>query len=183
MDEENIVSVTENGSYRARLELDRYPFNPRKDYDHIAHVITPTGQCYIDVDEDGGPLQGAWDTVAHRDDAVEIFTRYARIVHGATVVADRPDKGAWSLWYVMPERVKEISISPEEVIALEIQEYRNWESGEVYACVIEERVTWQRADAEDDESMETWERVDSCCGLNGADYAKSYALEQLKNWG
>lgn len=181
MDQEYVVGTTEDGKFRARLELDSYPVNPRKDYDHIAHVITPAGQC--DVDEDGGPLQGAWDTVAHRDDAIEVFTRYARIVHGVTVVEDRPVEGAWSLWYVMPEQMKDISISPEEVIALEIQEYRNWAEGEVYACVIEERVTWQRADAEDDESMETWEQIDSCGGLNGADYAKSYAMEQLKNWG
>lgn len=183
VNQEDIVGITENGRYRARLERDQHPVNPRTDYDHITHVITPRGQRYVDVDEDGGPLQDAWDRVADRDDAVEVFTRYARIFHGVVVVEDRPVDGAWSLWYMTPEQIKEVSTPPEEFISSEIQEYRNWAEGEVYVSVIEERATWARAEVSKAGTMQTWETVESCGDLNGWDCAKSYALEQLSYWG
>ncbi|WP_434589957.1 hypothetical protein [Streptomyces sp. A5-4] len=78
----------------------------------------------------------------------------------------------------------------EEVIALdcglltegyveaEMEEYEAWATGDVWGFVVEERVGWTRDDAPD-ESMETWEYVDSCSGFYGGTYARQQAREAL----
>jgi hypothetical protein len=183
-----------HGRYRVYVELEQNSgiYNPRT-YDDtpLTNVITPTQQRYIDIDEDGGPLQYGWDYFApraldclRRADAEDLFVRWAKITHGATVIVDRPHDGAWGLWYLMPDKAAETTWSPEKVINFEIQRYRDWAQGEVYAYVIERSVKWvpeegQEFDADEPtpEPMITWETADSCGGYIGYDEAKEAALE------
>lgn len=173
------------GKYRVRLEIDQDSgrFNPRKDYDHLANVITLKGQNYIDVDENGGPLQYGWDYFAGRDNDVELFIRWARMVHGAVAIEENPVEGARSIWYLMPEKAAESTWEPEKVINSEIEEYRAWAEGEVYGYIIERSVTWvPKEDPNGEVEMETWEEVEegSCWGFVGYDYAKEAALEAFE---
>lgn len=174
-----IIETTANGKHRVRLVIDQEPVNPRRDYDHLTHVITPKGQRYIDVDESGGPLQDGWDHYADRDDAAELFIRWARTFCGATVVEHRSHDGAWSLWYMTPEQKKEIGTSPEEFIRGEIQEYQRWAEGDVWGYVIEEAATWQRTETTADETMVTWEEVESSWSLIGREYAEEEARREF----
>jgi hypothetical protein len=185
--ETDMTDVLETaGRYRVRLEVqqDSVDSNPRTNQDcNLTNVITPTGQRYIDVDGDGGPLSDGWDRVAGRDDAVEVFTRWAKVFHGAVVVEDRPHDGAWSLWYMTPKNQAEIVTPVEEAIRLEIEEYRLWAAGEVFGHVIEKSVTRiprdpeDREDSELDDETQAWEHVDSCWGYIGREYAEEAARE------
>lgn len=175
------------GRYRVRLEIQQESesANPRTDQDcNLTNVITPKGQRYIDVDENGGPLADGWERIEDRYvDAVPVFTRWAKLFHGATVIEDRPHDGAWSLWYLMPDKAAETPWEPKRVIELEIDQYRKWAEGEVYGFIIEKDVTRIPRDAEDredpdlDDETREWEHVDSCWGHIGREYAEEAARE------
>lgn len=176
------------GKYRVRLEVqqDSEHANPRTNQDcNLANVITPKGQRYINVDEDGGPLADGWDRISGRDDAVEVFTRWARVFHGITVVEDRPHDGAWSLWYITPKNLAETTWTAEKTIEAEIREYRLWAEGEVYGWIVEKDVTRVPKDAEDiedsdiDDETRSWEHVDSCWSYIGRENAEDAAREAL----
>lgn len=162
------------GRYRLRLVADEHPENPRTHYDHITHVITPEGQNFIDVDTEGGPLQYGWDWLKNRKDAVAVFTRWARIAHGAVVVEVSPAQGARALWYMMPDGIKETP-DPVKYIEAEAREYEAWAEGDVWIYDIERSVVWQRTETAEDESMITWEGVESCGGYYGREYAEQEA--------
>jgi hypothetical protein len=178
MTDESIIATSDDGRMRVRLVTDEDAPNPRTFYDHITHVITPTQSDWIDVDADGGPLQHGWDHFRTRADGEAMFVRWARIFHGAVVVEDRPVRGAWSFWYLMPAAFDEIGVPAEQYIKGDIAEYRAWADGEVYRYVVERGVDWIRRDDER-ESMTTWEEVDSCgryYGWEFAGQAAKYAL-------
>lgn len=183
-----------HGQYRVRLEIeqDSYGYNPRTwDDTPLANVITPTQRDYINIDENGGPLQYGWDYYStraldciSRAEAEDLFVRWAKIFHGATVIVDRPHDGAWGLWYLMPDKAAETTWPPEKLINFEIQRYRDWAQGEVYAYIIEKSVTYVLKDGQDvsdiedlDDELVTWETADSCGGFIGYDEAKEAALE------
>jgi hypothetical protein len=171
------------GKFRVRLEVDTDPQNPRQEFDHLANVITLKGQRYIDVDKNGGPLQYGWDYFADRENGVDLFIRWARMVHGVVAIEDNPIEGARSIWYLMPDKAAESTWEPQKVIESEIREYRSWAEGEVYGYIIERSVTWVPKDEPEGEvEMSTWEEVDegSCWGFIGYDYAKEAALEAFE---
>ncbi|MBD3004584.1 hypothetical protein [Streptomyces sp. 5-10] len=173
---EMIVETSRDGRYRVRLEADQEPVNPRRDYDHLAHVITVPGSRYLDVDPDGGPLQEGWDRIKDRSDAPEVFARWAKIFHGAVIVEHTPHEGPRSLWYLLPEDIQEIGNTPEEALKTEIDEYQSWAEGDVWGFIVEKSVDWTRTDDED-ETRTTWEMVDSCWGFIGYRYAEEAARE------
>lgn len=172
------------GKYRVRLEVqqDQQDSNPRTNQDcNLANVITPTQQRYIDIDENGGPLQEGWDYFSVRPDSEKLFARWALMAHGVTVVVHNPHDGAWGLWYVMPDKMAEVGegVTPEQIIEGEFREYQAWASGEVYGHVIEKRTHWT---SEDDQEMDTWEHVDSCWGYIGREYAEEAAREAFEGY-
>lgn len=169
------------GQYRVRLEVDQDSgsFNPRKDYDHVTYAVTVPDSHYMDVPE-SGPLSEGWDRIKDRSDAVDVFTGWARIFHGAVVELHTPERGPKSVWYILPEQIAEIGGTPEEALRADIQEYQNWADGEVYAYIIEKSVEWKRTDGED-ETQDTWEQVEdgSCGGYIGYDWAVQSAKEEF----
>jgi hypothetical protein len=167
-----------SGQYRVRLEQDSDPVNPREDYDHVTYVVTVPDSHYVDV-AGPGPLSDRWDHIKHRSDAVDLFTRWARISHSAVVEHHTPNNGPVSVWYMLPEGIAEVT-NPLEYLRGDVQEYQNWADGEVYGYIIEKSVEWERADGED-ETRTTWEEVEdgSCWGLIGFDYAAQAAEEAL----
>jgi hypothetical protein len=178
------IETSDDGRYRVRLMPDPEPSNPRTEFDQLTHVITLPTHQYIDVDRDGGPLEDGWERIMGHPDAVEIFTRWARIFHGAVVEYHAPHDGAEALWYLMPDGIAQV---PDPVAAIrgEIDEYMAWARGEVYGYVIEKAVTWQPVDPGDDVTLPdehtSWVEVNdgSCWGLIGYDYAETEAREQF----
>lgn len=167
------------GQFRVRLRVDQDSgsCNPREDYDHVAYAVTVPHSHYADVAE-AGPLVDGWDRIKHRSDAVDLFTRWARIFHGAVVQYHTPERGPNSVWYILPEQIKEIGGTPEEALRVEIQEYQDWAEGNVYGYIIEKAVEWKRTDGED-ETRTTWEEEESCWGLIGYDWAVQAAKEEF----
>lgn len=181
--------IKTNGAVRVIVDVDPDQINPRTDYDHVAHVATVPGSKYIDVDPDAGPLADGWDRVKDLDNGVELFTRWARIFHGAHVMEHAPYQGANSVWYLMPDDFKEVSgdsskFTDEEIrdafILSEIGEYQAWAEGEVYGWKIQVQQKWQHVNdgnPENDDTMTTWEDIEdqSDCGLYGYEYAAKQA--------
>ncbi|RKR88298.1 hypothetical protein BDK92_2609 [Micromonospora pisi] len=184
--------VIEEPGYRVLLEQEDSPVNPREEWNNLAHVVTVPSARYIDVDEDGGPLADAWATLNYRhfcSEAEVIFTRYARIFHGATVLVDAPIDGARSVWYLMPEDIERQGITnPVACLKGERDTYRQWAEGDVYGWVVEESVIWVRVvdagDAKPDKlvTRKTWEVVDASWGIYGYEYAEEAAREALARY-
>lgn len=186
-DDTNIIETSDDGRYRVRLVIEEGPENPRRFYDHITHVITPTQSHYIDVDEDGGPLQYGWDHFRTRAEGEAMFVRWARIFHGAVVVKHHPTYGARSLWYLMPEGLAEIGIPAEQYIGADIKEYQAWAEGEVYRYVIEECVEWKRRDGKEGElttynEVDDFDEVDASGPWYGYEDAEKYAREAFADY-
>jgi hypothetical protein len=179
--EKDMTEILETaGRYRLTLEVqqDSASSNPRTEQDcNLANVITLGNQRrYIKIDEDGGPLAYGWYHFAARGKGVELFIRWARMMHGVTAVEENPHDGAHSIWYVTPERLAETTWTAEKVIEAEVREYQLWASGEVYGHVIEKSVHWVSQDHNDAET-DTWEHEDSCWGYIGREYAEEAARE------
>ncbi|MFF7953916.1 hypothetical protein [Streptomyces griseorubiginosus] len=180
-----IIETSDDGRYRLRLEPDTDAQNPRAMYDHLTHVITLPDKHYADVDKDGGgPLEDGWNQFKHRDNAVELFTRWARVFHGAVVTEDQTHDGPSTIWYLMPEGIAEVN-DPKEYIRSEIAEYRAWARGEVYGHIIEKAVTWEPVPDGDEDvilgARTTWEEVTdgSCWGLITYEWAEQEAKDQF----
>ncbi|MGW6202143.1 hypothetical protein ACWF9B_00590 [Streptomyces sp. NPDC055089] len=98
-----IIETSTDGRLRVCLIPDSDADSPRIACDRLTHVVTVLDRHYVDVDMDGGPLEDGWRQIKDRDKAVEIFTRWAQIAHGAEVIEDQPHDGPRTIWYLMPE--------------------------------------------------------------------------------
>ena len=177
-----------HGRYRLRLVPHEYAYdcNPRTDRDtNLTYVVTVPDRYYDDIDG-SGPLSGAWEQIKHRADAMDLFERYVRIFHSGTAERSTPHDGPSAVWYVLPAQMEETgpSVTPEQVLRQEIDEYRTWARGEVYAYIIEKSITWvpkegqDTSDIEDfDDETTTWETVEDCWGCIGREYAEEAARE------
>ncbi|AWY07632.1 hypothetical protein SEA_YOSIF_68 [Streptomyces phage Yosif] len=178
------IETIESGDLRVRIVQDTTDVNPREDYDHIVNVITADTHLghYLEVDADGGPLQEAWDRIAWRPDAIDVFIRYAEIYHGATVI-ERHD-GPRTLWYITAAELEEHGIAPEHalnVVEGEIREYRDWAEGDVFGLVVEKNIALKPVDETDDRIFMTWDELESVWGVIGWDWAVEYAKELLED--
>ncbi|MFI5942175.1 hypothetical protein ACIBCB_18220 [Streptomyces uncialis] len=175
------IVTSGDARFRARLVTDEYATNPRENHDHLGYVITIDTHLghYAPVDEDGGPLAQGWGRVSwNRWKGVEIFTRWARIFHGAIVVESRPPQGAVSLWYLMPEDAQDLGLLPEAYLNAEREEYEAWAAGEAFGIIIEQSVDWRRADGRSG-TLTTWAEVDSSWGYYGHCWALTEACRNL----
>lgn len=178
------IATSDDKRYRVRLAHDDAQANPRTEYDtNLTYALTVPHSRYEDVAQPG-PLVDEWNRIKDRDDAMDLFERWAKIFHGATTERYTPAQGANSVWYILPEQAKEIGpeISPEQVLEDEIKEYQAWAEGDVYGYIIEKAVDWKRSDGKDDSGMTTWEEVDegSCWQLIGYEYAEEEAKREFK---
>lgn len=178
-----VLATTQDGRFRVRLQPDPDPTNPRDDDNNLVHVITIDTHLghHLPVDKNGGPLAHAWTRFqGNRRKAVDLFTRYVTIMHDGIVLESAPAGGPRSLWYVTGEEAYAIDngLLTEAYVAAEMQEYEAWAGGDVWIYIVEERVGWTRDD-DPDESMNTWEHVDSCGNLYSTPYAQSQAREAL----
>jgi hypothetical protein len=178
-DDEDVIASTNDGRVRVRLVLDDHPFNPRADYDNLGHAITLGPSWQAPIDQDAGPLASGWARIADRENAVELFTRWARTFYDAIVIESASRVGPAALWYLLGEDARDLPPAPEAYLDAERQEYEAWAEGEVYAWVIEKRVTWTTDDDEVDQPRHGWEAIDSCGGHYGHDWATHAAHEAL----
>ncbi|MEV7282564.1 hypothetical protein [Streptomyces sp. NPDC093111] len=175
------ISTSTDGRLRVRLVHDEYATNPREDFDHLAHVITIDTHLghYAPVDQDGGPLAEAWERVSwNRWQGIDIFTRWARIFHGAIVIESRPARGPVSLWYLMRDDAEDLGMLPEAYLDTERAEYEAWAEGDVYGYIVEEAVDWVRTD-DQGAAMTTWEEIDASWGHYGFTWAAAEAERAL----
>jgi hypothetical protein len=168
------IKITPDGTMmRLVLQLDEDPQNPRDEYDHLDHMIS------VDECKGSGPLGYAWQYYRGRcyrgRDAVALFTRYAAWA-GAPTLVWSPPRDVDRIFYLPRESVSEVG-DQQTYLSAQAEEYAAWADGDVWGYVIERRVTWHHADHESDDTMETWEHVDSCWGFYGRAYAEEAAHE------
>lgn len=187
-----VLATKADGTYRLTLHTDEDAESPRELHtdSNAVSVVTVPGSDYLDVDKTGGPLESAWQRLVTRyyvgrgggpvarQWAIDVFCRYARLVHAATVHVWEPVHGPISIWYLTPARAEALGIpEPMACILAEIREYESWTDGDVYGYTVERRITWHRADRPD-VTMTTWETTDSSCwGFYGRKYAVEAACE------
>lgn len=178
-----IVAMSDDKQFRVRLWVDEgYP-NPREESleDLTVYAVTVPDRHYADV-AGAGPLAEAWERVkTWSPHGVELFSRYARIFHGAVTMHDAPHDGPEVIWYMLPGGMAGVS-DPMTYMKGWRDEYRAWASGEVFSYVIEEAVDWVRGDGQDG-SKSTWEPVDddegSAWGLIGYEFAEEEAKREF----
>jgi len=178
---------SKSGDFVAHLYVDQSAPNPRQDFDHFVHVLTINDfGRFVNVDDDGGPLQYIWDRIAMEvpdEHAVEVFERYVRIFHGGVVLEHHdPENGPHTLWYLTGLDVETHGIGdPEAFVRSERDEYAAWASGDCWGFVVEERVVYERAIKTGDTGkdwMWRYERTDdSCWGIYGYEWAASMARD------
>jgi hypothetical protein len=191
---DEIIATTPDGKFRARVTYMEGADNPRTDGDyHAAGVVTTYDGDYIKVADPAGDqrVSDAWNRLEYRyewRDAEPMIERYIRILGGVAEL-DTPHDGPRTVWYVLPEKMRELGwederITPDEmrkVIEAERKEYRAWAEGEVYGVIIEKNVTWAKVE-DPDETMETWEEEESVWGIIGDEWAEQEAREMLSHY-
>jgi len=187
--------IEERDSFRVKLVADEGTENPREDYEHSCGVVTLHNgyghQRYIDTADPAGDdrIRDAWSRLSERyqwDEAGRMMERYIRILGGVSLW-ETPREGANNLWYILPEKFKEVQLTDTfdasramEMLRAERDEYRAWCEGDVWGYVVEKNVEWRRVD-DDVETMETWEEVEdgSLWGMIGREYAEAEARMAL----
>ncbi|WNV90288.1 hypothetical protein [Umezawaea sp. Da 62-37] len=156
-------------------------------FEQTANVITVDNREYIDIDEDFGPLADQWSELRSRHNACEamrIFERYARMIHGAVVLLEYPSPdGSRAIWYAMPEALN-LAYAPEgreaygmQILEAERAEYRTWARGEAVGYVIEHMTMWVSPDLDDIRT--SWEVVESCWGFFDLEFAQEEGQRAL----
>lgn len=184
-----ILKTSDDGKYRVKLILDEYAAEP--EYDGQSPLLRIDTGSYGDVrdvchlmvisrptDSDsrieeaarrwGGPNSDQWD----------LFEKYLRAYYGVREIKTWFSGSYWYVTYDPSDWRKWIGFDGEPSDRTELvnmDEYRAWCEGECYGYVVEKNVLW-RKDEDPDETMESWEDVDSCWGFYG-DYAKEAAIE------
>lgn len=175
-----------NGDYRVRLEADDCRDAP--DWDGQGYVIHLLGGFWggatlqhKDYGEDD-PSFDLEQAIVHYDRDYELVERYLRIFHDV-VSFDYIDwdRGRGTMFFVVTrQHAEKWGCPPEDWHKLAGQTSKTWEQyaeGEVYGWIVEKVVTWHREGT--DETLETWEHVDSLWGMYGYEYAHDDAIETL----
>ena len=144
-------------------------------------------------------------------DTSEAFKRYMRIFHGievfdVTVVNGYRDTSNALAWVEPSERERVGLVDSDErygdcpacldgephvyldrdIVGMELAEHNRWAEGDCWGYVVQELVEWVRIEDRDElgaQTRETWERVDSCWGLIGHEYAEQEARDALASYG
>lgn len=191
------LETSEDGHFRVQLVLDPYPDEPYDDgqsplmrldysgYGYRAEHIMATGRP-LDADSYVEAAAERWGT------DFGLLEKYLRAYHGTTQVKTWHSGDYWYITYDSAAWREYIGVTADKAEAwladhsdsINLNEYRAYCEGDVWFWVVEKNVTWHRDD-DPDETMETWETVDSCGGYYGSDgengeYLKSCALEALE---
>lgn len=179
-----VETLETDGDWRLRLVIDEDPPNPRTEYDHLESVVTVPDRSYIEIDRDGGPLASQWRHLINRyrgREAIEIFTRYATVYHGAVCLETFIGRsGPTAVWYLTREVYEGETPDPAAYLKAQADEYESWAEGDVWGYIIERRVSWTRDD-DPTQHQTTWETTDSCFGFIGYQYAEESAREAWKH--
>lgn len=192
-----------HGSLRLTVQYDDDPHpdnNPRTWDSKIGVLFTPHSRYTLGDDDVPADIRRAFDHYAGRGRhgrGAEMFARYLRVYHGATVVlpvglidhsglsmyvgggAHLSDPGGWDsgtigfTWDTPADRA-EIgpTATPErmrESLVAEVETYDQWLRGDIYGYVIERVVRC-------DHGAEHRETLESLWGMFGQDYAEAEAL-------
>lgn len=188
--------VAEEGGLRVRLVHDEDAESPRDWSNACSVVMVPNRRGYYPPDKNGGRLAHVWRHLC-RDgdrwpmrDAVEQFERTVSILGGRSLYVT-PHDGPSLIWYVFPdaiyvdshsgERVWPEGATPDELDAAlkgEAETYQQWQEGDVWGYVIEERVTWKRTDGQPG-TMTVWQEIDEDGSVWGH-FGYSYAANEAK---
>ena len=179
-----VETLATEGVWRLRLvpDEDAGSWNPRTEWDHLESVVTVPDGRYADIDKDGGPLDSEWRYLVNRyqgREAIEIFTRYATIYHGAVCLEEFTGRsGPNAVWYLTREQYSGPDGTPDPLAYLKAQaeEYAAWAEGDVWGYIIEREVTWTRED-DPTQHTTTWETEESCWGFIGYSHAEQAARE------
>lgn len=178
---EEILKVSDDGKYRVKLVLDEDAFEPYDDgqspllrlewsgYRYRAEHVMATGRP-TDHDERIEEAASKWGS------ELEKFEKYLRAFYGASqvIIDTSTSQGMTYITYDTAEWREHVGAPLNSV---NMDEYLAYCVGDCWGYVIEKNELW-RKDGDPDETMESWEHVDSCWGFYG-DYSREAALEEF----
>jgi hypothetical protein len=192
MSYEEILETSDDGKFRVKLVLDECADEPYddgqsplmridtgyygnvRDINHVMATGRPTNS-----DERIEEAARRWG--GPNSDDFRYFEKYLRAYYGTREIETWSsgsywyityDTSAWRKYIGYPDGEKNRGM-PDHLVNMD--EYRAWCEGECYGYVIEKNTLW-RKDENPDETMESWEDVDSCWGFYG-EYSREAALE------
>ncbi|GAB3830111.1 hypothetical protein [Kribbella italica] len=173
--------IEETGDFRVRVVYDE---SQSEFPDFVQSAVISMNDRYLSYNDTrglGALVRREW---SERLRDFDVIDRWLKIFHGVRAVSQVDTRDATYLvlltedarWYYgTPEdRVQECADGDAET-------FMQWAEGDIYGYVVEERATWRR-EGGDEETMETWEEVDSLWDLYGHDYASTEAREALTSW-
>lgn len=171
-----------NGKYRVRLIADESPDEPYDDgqspllrlgyvnqFGWIAEHVMNTGRP---LDDDSRIEEAAqrWGS------DFRMLEKYLRAYYGTTEIKTWHSGSYWYITYDTAKWRAYVGLdTPGATGHINMDEWRAYCEGDVWGYDVEQNVTWHRDDS--DETLQTWESVDSCWGFYGYDYAKEAATE------
>lgn len=187
--------VETRGKLRVRLVLDEGPSEPYDD----------GGSPIIRIDRRSGRYTDRWEaeqvtattsyvlderivSAARKFGPGQTFERYLRIFHGTTcfVVYDSHESSYWYATFDTADWRQKLELTDEWLDLhpdtrgqlANMDEYKAWCEGDVYGWVVERETTWHK-DGDPEQTMTTWEDVESCWGYYGREYGEQAAREAL----
>lgn len=177
------LNVSEDGKFRVLLIQDEDASEPYDDgqspllrlewsgyryrAEHVMATGRPTGNDER-IEEAAQKWGGELDK----------FEKYLRAYYGTHEIKidTSTTRGVAYITYDTAEWRKAMGLDqPGSTGHINMDEFLAWCVGDCWGYVVEKNVTWHKDDAPD-ETMETWEDVDSCWGFYG-DYGREAALE------
>lgn len=178
--------------YRAKIEYDDDPQNPREEWDHACTMVCFHRRYNLGDKHDFADPESfdEWRE-EHEDEIAAILPLYLYDHSGITMSTGRfscPwDSGQVGYIYLTKEAFKECQLKKwtgckkhveiaERILKSEVEEYDQYISGQVYLFDIFELVEDQ-----DGDQIEGEDAVDSCCGFFGLDHCIEEAKAALKH--
>ncbi len=173
--------IEEAGDFRVRVVCDESQ-SEFPDFVQSAVIsMNDRYQSFNDTHGLGALVRREWSERLRDFDVIE---RWLKISHGVRAVSTVDTRDATYL-VLLTEDAQSYYGTPADLVQEcadgDATIFSQWAEGDIYGYIVEERATWRR-EGGDEETMETWEEVDSLWDIYGHDHAEAEAREALTSW-
>ncbi len=177
---DNSADTFEVDGLTVRIEYDQDAQNPRKEFDHAAHMVCFHSR-YLLGDKHGMCIDEAKEFVERiKKEGAAVLSLYL-YDHSGITMSTSPFSCPWDsgqVGFIYMERkdilnnwgvkrvTKKLFMQAVELMQSEVKEYDEYLTGQVYGFIVED---------------EDGEELDSCWGFYGLEYCKEAATESAKS--
>ena len=174
-----VVAVSDDNRFRACIEYDESPMNPRTDYDTGTWFTAMPSSDGLPSDGRGADYEDLYEKYYYANDREAAIGRLIWLVEGRRVVfVDASHTRGFLI--EDDERLAEVAGPNGTILARDVYLNRVADDlvayceGDVYGVIIEKALSMDA-----DGNGGDWESVESCWGFIGSDYAENEAKSML----